>query len=202
MKKQAMLVLFGLIIILIMILSMSGVINTTFGLCVSFALFTVFALLLSRMARNSDVKFVEYLMLIFAVVSIILFVYNLIAYLKITKTTTYKFQITASENDSEKQKLFEYNNKEYYSYKIGNLTVNFKGNEKMSLENALKSNKITLDEIISLMVANNGTLGYKIYYDGGQEKYKNDQYSLVICENNNHVIFSTFDYEYNSSICE
>ena len=78
-----------------------------------------------------------------------------------------------------------------------------KSGEKYTLQEALEKEYITLDEILSLAAKNTNTEGYEIYYDAGQKKYENSDYSIVVCDNENKdIIFSTLDYKYTNEICK
>ena len=143
-------------------------------------------------------------MSIFTIIGIILTILSLCAYFKMNNNSNYKFQITVEPEESEKNFLFSYENHDYYTYNVKNVEVIMKKDGKSySLEDALNNKLITLDEILTLAIPNENTIGYKIYYDGGQEKYKNDEYSITLCENDkNDVIFSTFNYTYEETICK
>ena len=90
----------------------------------------------------------------------------------------------------------------YYSYNVTNIKVIMDDGKEYTLKDALENKVVSLNKILSLMTPSNDTTGYKIYYDGGQKKYNNDRYSVIVCEGKSKdVIFSTFDYEYKKEIC-
>ena len=97
-----------------------------------------------------------------------------------------------------------YDGHDYYTYNLNKVEVIMReGGKKYTLKNALEKKIITLDEILELAIPNDGTEGYKIYYDGGQKKYDNDEYSIIECQGEKtDIIFSTFDYKYNPGICK
>ena len=142
-------------------------------------------------------------MIMFAVLSIVMLVMNIIGYKKLLKTKVFKFQVTAEVQSSPKTFLFEHGGKKYYSYNLKNINIVMKNKKTYTLEEALNKNIVTLDEILSLAAPSNNTVGYKIYYDIGQEGYENDEYSIVLCEGtSNDVVFSTFNYKYEEEICK
>ncbi len=65
----------------------------------------------------------------------------------------------------------------------------------------MEINAYTLDDILSTSIADENTKGYKIYYDGGVNTRKDDKFSLVVCENNNSIVFAPYDYTYSPDIC-
>lgn len=204
MKKNLHIIILAILTILMMSASLMGVIEDTLGMIIAFSLFLVFTIVVFITARKNDIKFVEGIMVIFAIVTILLLGFTVKAYINKHKENTYKFQVIVNKDDTEKTKLFTYDGRDYYTYKLSSVEVIMNENdEKLSLENALINKKVTLDEILSLAVKNKNTTGYEIYYDGGQNKYENDEYSIVVCEKDKKdIIFSTFDYKYDESICK
>lgn len=202
MKKNVWMILLALVVILIMALSLTKVINSMIGMAIALGLFVVFALLVASYASGIGIDIIKYLMIVFAVLGFFLMVFNIRAYFLTKVDDDYKFQVITSMNNSEKTLMFENDGKKYYTYNLSSVDVIMRENEeKLSLKDALETKKITLDEILSLAIPNQNTNGYKIYYDGGQPRYSNDEYSIVVCENND-IIFSTFNYTYNEEICK
>ncbi len=204
MKKYIWVILLAVIIIVIMILSLLNAINELLGMSIALFLIDIFCIIVAIIAFKKDVKLIGLLMSIFTIIGIILTILSLCAYFKMNNNSNYKFQITVEPEESEKNFLFSYENHDYYTYNVKNVEVIMKKDGKSySLEDALNNKLITLDEILTLAIPNENTIGYKIYYDGGQEKYKNDEYSITLCENDkNDVIFSTFNYTYEETICK
>jgi len=201
-KKNLWVILLAVAIILLMILSLTNIIKDTLGMSLAFALFIAFSLIIAKYAKKNDVKLIEYLMVFFAFITTIFLFFTIKAYFKTKGLNKYKFQIVVNEKVNEKTLMFEYDNHNYYMYNLDKVDVIIdKTGKKLSLEDALKNKEITLKEILNLAIPNDGTAGYKIYYDGGQNKYKNDEYSIIVCENDtNDIIFSTFKYTYDD-IC-
>ena len=204
MKKYAWVILLAAITIILMVLSLTNIINQSLGMCVALALVIVFDLVVARYAFKNDVKIIAYLMILLAGLGLVLFVFNVYGFKKMYKDENYKFQITLVKEESPKTFLFSYDGYDYYTYNTKNVNVILRSDEKTyTLKNALETNLITLDEILSLAIPNSNTIGYKIYYDGGQQKYDNDQYSIVVCENGKKdIIFSPFDYTYQDELCK
>ena len=204
MKKNIWIILLTVVIIVIMILSITNIINDSFGMSLAFFLFLIFSIYVFMIAKKYDVKLIEYLMLIFALMSAVCLIFNAKAYFKTRGMTQYKFQIVVNKKESEKKLLFNYDGHDYYTYNLNKVEVIMReGGKKYTLKNALEKKIITLDEILELAIPNDGTEGYKIYYDGGQKKYDNDEYSIIECQGEKtDIIFSTFDYKYNPGICK
>lgn len=203
-KKNAGIIVLAITIIIMMILSLARIIEDTLGMSIAFLLFLVFTIIVGTNAKKNDVKFIQYLMIIFAIITVIVLGFTIRAYYVKHISKTYKLQIIAEPAKREKTFLFEYNNHNYYTYNLSNVSVIIeKIEEKYSLEEALTKKLVTLDEILGLAAKDMNTTGYQIYYDAGQKKYDNDEYSIVICDNENKdVIFSTFDYKYTDDICK
>jgi hypothetical protein len=203
MKKRIFAIIYAAIIIVIMLLAITNVIEETLGMSIALALLVIFNIIVGVYAYKADVKIITGLMVLFAIVGLVLFGLNLKTYFKNTVKEDYKFQVTLENSESEKTLLFNYDNHNYYTYNTSNVQIILKEDGKTyGLQEALESNLITLDEILKLAIPDNDTLGYKIYYDGGQKQYENDEYSIVVCENStNDVIFGTYDYTYEDGIC-
>lgn len=200
-NKNIPMIIFAMIIVVLMAISITGVIDEQIGMCISLFLVIIFTLLIAGTAHKSGLLAIEILMFIFMIVGFALFglnVYNLVKGEK-----EYEFQVTVTPNESVKQKFLTFDGYDYYTYNLEDVKVTMSQDDKTySLEQAFQEGKLTLDKIKSLMVPNEGTVGYKIYYDGGQSKYENSQYSLVVCENKKEAIFTTYDYVYTEDMCQ
>lgn len=202
MKKRIITVVLALVIIITMALSLTKVINSFIGMAVALGLFVLFSIMMAFYANEQDIAIIKYTMIAFAVLGLFLMVFNIRAYFLTKVDRDYKFQIVVNQKNSNKKLLFTHNEYKYYTYNLSSVDVIMKENEeKLSLKDVLETNRITLDEILSLAIPNQNTDGYKIYYDGGQPKYSSDQYSIIVCDNKN-IIFSTFNYTYEDGICE
>lgn len=205
MKKRAFIILLAVLTIAIMVLSLTNMIEQSLGMCIALGLIVIFNIVIAIGAFKSDVKLIAYLMVFLAVLGVILLAYNIMGYIKMNKVNgDYKFQLIAKPENKEKTLLFNFNGHDYYVYNVEDVNVILKSDGKTyTLKDALNNQLLTLEEILKLSVPNENTIGYKIYYDGGQPQYENDQYSLVICENEkNDIIFSTFNYTYEDEICK
>ena len=201
MKKKVLIIVLAVITVFIMILSLTKIINSLIGMALALCLFTVFSVLIAVYANEQDIQLIKYVMIVFAFLGLFLTIFNIRAYFLTRLDNNYKFQIIVTEKKENKNLLFEFDNHKYYTYNLSAVDVIMKENEeKLSLKDALEGNKITLDEILSLAIPNNNTKGYKIYYDGGQAKYANDEYSIIVCDNQD-IIFSTFNYTFKEEIC-
>ncbi len=200
--KKKIIYALSVLVLLILAISFIGVFDSKAGICVALAATFIFSLVLAYVSHKDKIKMIEVIMIIAAFISFVLFIVNFIIYKKNNILTTYPFQITLEEKESPKTLLFTYNDKMYYSYNVGNIEVIMEDGTKYPLKEALETKKVTLSKILSLATPSNDTTGYKIYYDGGQKKYNNDKYSIVVCEGTSKdIIFSTFDYEYEKEIC-
>lgn len=203
-KKNAGIIILAVIIILTMVLSLFKVIEDTLGMSIAFILFLVFTIIVASNAKKNDVKFIEYIMLGITVLTVIALVFTIRAYVIKTVSHTYKFQVIVEKENKEKTFMFKYDDHNYYTYNLSNVSVIIdKTNEKYTLEDALSEKAVTLDEILELCAKDMDTVGYELYYDAGQKKYDNDEYSITVCDNENKdVVFSTFDYKYTEEICK
>jgi hypothetical protein len=99
------------------------------------------------------------------------------------------FEISVVKNTDNAKIIKVLNNKELYKdnsdynlYYYGLSEVNIKINNKiLSLEDALKSGKITLEEIIAKAYkdANNGEINWDGVYDGGTREYYYGSYTII-----------------------
>lgn len=193
-------VLFGFIIILMMVLALTGVIDELIGMSLALSIAIIFNLVVARVAFKNDVKAISILMVIFALLGLVLLAINIYSMVSQKVENDYKFQITVKVDTSVKTKMFVYDGVEYYKYNLSEVNVEMKDGEK-TLEEALEANYVTLDDILSMAIANTDTVGYEIYYDGGTSEYENDAYSIVVCENDN-VVFAPFNYVYTEDLCK
>ena len=203
-KENLGIIVLAIVIILTMLASFIGIIDNTLGMTIAFMLFLVFTIIVALNAKKNDVKIIEGLMILFGVITLVIIVSSIRAYILKHNIATYKFQIVVEEATTDKTLLFNYNNHNYYTYNLSNVSVIMEDTqEKYSLEDALTKGYITLNEILGLAAKDSNTDGYELYYDAGQKKYDNDEYSIVVCDNENlDVIFSTFSYKYSQEICE
>ena len=202
-KENAGIVVLAVITILMMVLSLVGVIEDTLGMSITFLLFLAFTIIVALNAKKNDIKFIEYIMIIFAVMTIIVLVFTVRAYIVKRSTGTYKFQVIVEKAKNEKTLMFNYEGHNYYVYNLSKVSVILEEDkQEYTLQDALTKRLITLDEILELAAKDSNTVGYEMYYDAGQQKYENDEYSIVICDNDSKdIVFSTFDYKYTSTIC-
>lgn len=203
MKNRALIILLAVVIVVIMFLSLADIIESSWGMTLSLLLFIIFDVIMARLAKLNDVKIIEYLMIGFALIGTVLFSVNLIMRIKTAQVENYKFQVVVTPSKSDKKFLFSHGGHDYYTFNLSDVGVIIGANdERKDLQSALESGQITLEEILDLAIPNSNTVGYKIYYDGGQSRYKNDEYSIVVCEDEKEsIIFSTYDYEYIDGIC-
>ena len=195
---------FSFIVLFIIVLALIGVFPKGLGMCIALAFTIVLSGIIGYIAYKNKIEFVFVIMIIIALLSIALLLMNVKYYNKIKDLDVYKFQITLSSDESDKRYLFTYNNKMYYTYKTKDIKVIMnEDNKEYDLKDALENKLLTFDEIIGLAAPSNNTTGYKIYYDGGQPKYENDKYSIVVCEGSSKdVVFCPFDYKYEEEICK
>ena len=203
-RRNIALVVIAVITIALMMLSLTDLIERNLGMCIALGFMIVFNGLAALTAFQNDIKMMGYLMIVLTLVGVGLLGYNMVALIRINKSNSYKFQVTTVPDISDKTLRFTYDGHDYYTYNTGEVKIVLKkDNKTYTLEQALNDKLITLDEILSLAAPSDNTIGYKIYYDGGQKKYDNDEYSVVVCENSKKdVIFGSFDYKYKESICE
>lgn len=200
-NKNIPMIIFAIIIVILMAISITGIIDEQIGMCISLFLVIIFTLILAGTAHKSGLFAIEILMFLFMVIGVVLFGLNI--YNLIKGDEEYEFQIVVSPNESAKQKFMTYGGYDYYTYNLSSVKVVLSKNDKTySLDEAFQNNLLDLEKIQSLMVPNEGTVGYKIFYDGGQSKYNNSQYSLVVCENKKEAIFTTYDYVYTEDMCQ
>lgn len=197
MKKYAWIIALAVLTIFIMVLSLTNTINQAIGMDVALLLMIAFNVIIAVYAFKKDAKAVTWIMGIFAVIGAVLLVINTVLYIKSSKEDGFKFQVTIEPGENEKTSLFAYDNHEYYVNGIKGVNIEMKDGKKYNLKDAIEGKVVTLDEILDLMVPDTGTVNYKLYYDEGQEEYKNDSYSVLVCENETHdVIFGAYDYTY------
>lgn len=203
-KEHLGIIILAVIIILTMLASFIGIIDNILGMTIAFTLFLVFTIIVALNARKNGVKFIEGIMILFGVITFVIIVSSIRAYIFKHETNTYKFQIVVKEETKDKTLLFNYDNHNYYVYNLSNVYVIIEETkDKYSLQDALSKGYVTLYEILKLTAKDSNTDGYELYYDAGQKKYDNDEYSIIVCDNeNNDVIFSTFDYKYSEEICK
>lgn len=201
-NKNIPMILFAMAIVILMLVSVTGVIDEQIGMCISLFLVIIFTLILAGTAHKNGLILIEILMIVFMVIGVALFginIYNLVK----EEVPKYEFQIVATPNESPKQKLLSFEGYDFYSLNLNEVKVTMsKDKTTHTLNEAFQNGLVTLEKIQSLMIPNEGTVGYKIYYDGGQKDFDNSQYSLVVCENKKEAIFTTYDYVYSEDICQ
>ena len=202
--KRKIIYAFSFLVLFIIVIALLGVFPKGIGMCIALVFTIVLSGIIAYISLKNKIEFVGVIMLIIIALSLVLLVMNFKYYNKIKNLDKYKFQVTVEPSEKEKTYLFTYNNKTYYSYKVQNIKVIMdETGKEYNLKDALDNKVVTFDEILGLAAPSTNTTGYKIYYDGGQEKYDNDKYSIVVCEgSSNEVIFSTFDYKYQEDICK
>lgn len=203
-RKYFLMILFAVFIITLMLASITGLIDEHIGMCVSLGLAILFTIIVAITAYKNGVTVIMLLMIVLTIAGIGLLAINIYSLMNDSDDeNTPKFYVSVNNNNEPKTKLFSHNGIDFYSYNTGNVKVNLLDQNRVySLEDAITLGHITLDEILSTSIPSEGTKGYKIYYDGGLEKYENDEYSLIVCETSKDVIFAPYNYTYTSSICE
>ncbi len=196
-KKRLIAVGFALIAVIVMILSLTGLIEETLGVCIALAMTVIFTLFVAIMSYKSDIKILTVLMVIFMIAGLGLLGFNLYRMFTSDEIDKPAFTIEATEDDSEKKSIFTHDSHEYYTYHLREVKLT-KDGTTYSLKDALEGGHVTLDDILSLAVPNENTSGYKIYYDGGSGG--KDKYSIVVCDSGN-VVFANYNYTYEPSIC-
>lgn len=201
MKKYYPVVIFGILIIAVMLCSMTGIIDDKIGMCVALGLIVILNIVVSIIAFKHEVKLVGFIMICCTLVGIGLLGINIYSSVRKEKDEN-DFYLTVKDDISPKKLLFVLDGVNYYTYNLNSVVVNG-GKEKSiySLEDALKKGYVTFDKILENTISNEGTNGYKIYYDGGSDGISDDEYSVTVCENSD-VIFSTFNYVYDEEICK
>ncbi len=197
MKKTSYLILFALLIIAIIALSLSNIIDETLGMCIALVLIVIFMFLVAITAYKHDVKIVLIIMVVLMTIGVILLGYNI--YSILTKEEENILSLTVKESTTDKTKIFSYKNSNYYTYNLSEVLVS-KNDKTETLENALTKGLVTLEDILSLAIPSEDTVGYKIYYDGGSGEHASDAYSIVICESSD-IIFAPYTYNYSEKIC-
>lgn len=201
-KRNILVVLFAIVIIVIMLLALTNIINEQVGMCVGLFLASIFSLIVSRIAYKNDIKLIAVVMILFMILGIVLFGLNVYSVLTLEdEDRTYDFQVVVQENDSGREELFETSSNKFYTYNLGKVEIVFK-DKTYSLKDAFEVERITLDKILELAIPDKDTDGYKIYYDGGQDIINNSKYSIITCDGTNKVIFAPYNYKYDQKICD
>ena len=199
-KKRIIVIGFALLAVVILVLALTGIIEESWGVCLALAMTVIFTIIVAIMAYKSEIKILTVLMSIFMVIGLVLLGFNVYNIFQKSEMDREKFKFKVVEDDSPKMSVFSYNNHTYYTYHLNKIDVTTEKGNTYPLKEALEGGHITLEDILSLAIPNDGTSGYKIYYDGGSLG-KDDKYSIVVCENNNDIIFANYDYKYDASIC-
>ncbi len=191
---------FALIAVVVMILSVTGLIEETLGICIALSMTVIFTLIVAVMAYKLDIKILTVIMGIFMVIGLVLLGINLTALLKNKPQPKDDFTVSVVEDESEKTHLFTNGGKNYYTYRLADIRFAIGNKGSIPLKEAIEGGHITLKKILDAAIPNEGTSGYKIYYDGGNGG-STEKYSIVVCENTNHVIFANYEYDYEDGIC-
>ncbi len=200
-KKNILMILFAILIVVIMILALANVIDEKIGMCISIGLVTLFNLSVSIFAFKKDIKIIGVLMILFMLIGLTLLGINIYTIINPEKEPEEaKFRILIKEDRSDRKILIDANNRKYYTFNLETVDVEFK-DKTYSLKEAFEVERVSLEDILDQAIPNNNTDGYKIYYDGGQG-YQNDKYSIVVCENSKNVVFAPYSYKYDPKICE
>lgn len=200
MKKYTPIIVLAILVILVMITSVTELINEFVGISIALGLVIILNLSVAVVALKHKLKAVSFIMFFFMVLGITLLTLNIYSYYK-KEDKSSEFLLTVETHESPKTKIFTHESKNYYTYNIDKIEVEFKGEtKKYSLEEALNQKRLSLENILKLSIPNDQTEGYKIFYNGGNSGLR-DSYSIIMCENNDDVIFSTFNYIYTEDIC-
>lgn len=202
MKKYLPIIIFAVLVLLTMIASVTGIINERIGICISLILVSILNLVVSIIAFKHEIKVVGILMILFMIVGLALLGLNLYSFFQSGRDLP-DFKVNVVEGEKQKTKVFSQDDKNYYTYNLNSIDITLKDEDKKySIEEAFLSHKLALKDLLEQSIPNENTNGYKIYYDGGDTEDGSDAYSIVVCENNNDVIFSTFNYVYTEDICQ
>lgn len=198
MKKFIWLIVFAALVLLVMIFAFLGVIEKSFGIILALLFIIAFDITGMILAKKEKVDMIFYIMLTFALISVVLLVLNIISYNKLGSTKTFNFTVSAEKNNSEKTKLFTLGETNIYSYNLSNIKIKISGND-YSMIDAFNKNKITFEKLKNSMVQDKKDAGFSLYRDGEDEGY-----ALVFCDDNakkGDIIFVPVDYKYEEKIC-
>ena len=198
MKKFIWLVLFAALVLIVMIFAFLGVIEKTFGIILALLFIIAFDVTGMILAKKEKVDMIFYIMLAFALISVVLLVLNIISYNKLGSTRNFNFTVTAQKNNSVKTKLFTAEGSDVYSYNLSDLKIKIGGNT-YNMEDAFSKNKITFEKLKESMVQDKKDAGFSLYRDGEDEGY-----ALVFCDDSakkGDIIFVPVDYQYEEKIC-
>ena len=113
-----------------------------------------------------------------------------------------KLVVTETDNDNVKFDLYYTNNDvNYYVYSLNKIIVDY-GDRKLELNRALETKQIAMDFVIEY-VKNSGNVDS--YYDGGTNKYSNDELSILECkttDGNSDYYFGPSNMEYKEGFCQ
>lgn len=202
MKKYLFIISLTVLILILMFMSMVGIISSGIGMIVTTILILMFNIIGVVLAKKEKIDFIFYTMLIFAIISFIVLIINIICIGKTAKSNTFDFQITAETTKREKSKIFTYNGADFYSYNMKNINC-IKSGHEVSLEQALNSG-LTINEIKKAMIADEKGDEATVYRDGGVANIQNSSYSIIFCndgKNKGDIIIAPFNYEYKKGIC-
>lgn len=195
--KKIFMIIFAILIGLLMFASMSNIIDEKVGMCVSMTLAVIFTIIVAISAYKHDLKAVVVLMVILMIIGVGLLSFNVIRlFVKVEDKT---FYLSLETDNSERKKLFSYENRTFYTYNVSNVQVN-KSGISYGLEDAIKNNIIKVEDILSESIPSENTVGYKKYYNGGIDSIKNDELSIMVC--GEKIIFCPYSMNFNESLCD
>ncbi len=195
--KKFMAAGFAALAVLVMILALTGFIEETIGVCIAISMTVIFTLVVAIIAYKNDVKILTVLMIIFMIIGVGILTFNIYNLFKNADVKD-NFQINVKKSNSPKTILFNHDDHNYYLLNLEEVNVT-QDNIKRSLKETIVDGHLKLEDILSYAIPNENTVGYKIYYDGGDKD--SDAFAVVICENSNDVIFTNFEYTYENSLC-
>ena len=195
--KKTMVSGFALLAVLVMVLSLTGFIEESVGVCIALSMTVIFTLIIAVMAYKNDVKILTGLMVVFMLIGLILLVFNIHNLFKTSEKKS-DYQISVKKSNSSKTILFNHDNHNYYLLNLSEVNI-AKNKKTRSLKETITDGHVKLEDILSNAIPNENTEGYKIYYDGGDKD--SDALSIVVCEDSNDVIFANFEYTYEDGLC-
>lgn len=197
MKKTFFMIIFASLIGAIMYASFTGVIDEAVGMCAAMTLASIFSIVVAVVAYKNDVKLVVVLMVLLMILEIGVLSYNAVTYFVNNKDET--FYLMVKPGNGGKQMMFSHDGRNYYIYNLSGVTVHAHKKD-YPLETALKENILKIEDILTDSIPNDGTDGYEIYYNAKINSTNNDEFSIVVCGNND-IIFGPYSNTYSESLC-
>lgn len=197
MKKNVFMILFALLIGCIMFASINNIIDSVLGMCVSMTLASIFSIIVAITAYKNDIKLIVVIMVLAMIVEIGILSFNVVSIFVKDKDET--FYLIIEQDNSNKKKMFSFENTDFYSYNVKDVSVHSK-ERVYSLENAFKNDILKIEDILSNSISNTDTSDYEIHYNGGIDSIKNDEFSIIVCKSGD-IVFGPYTYNYNESIC-